>query len=185
MKKNQIFVTLISLIICISINAGCIQNSSEKHVADTLSIQMTPVTENTVVPTPTHPIVNSSLYITLNPVGIHHIGDVFEINGTTNLPVGSVIKIHIYAQNIHTMPTGYPQTVTLAPTPAFDGIATIRKGNRGVNIWSFQANISGLDANVRSIADLIALDPNNYTINGTDMGVFLPEIENLSGGVSG
>ena len=75
------------------------------------------------------------------------------------------------------MPTGYPQTVTLAPTPAFDGIAKIRKGDRGENIWSVQANLSGLDVNVGSYVDLIALDPDNYTINKTDIGVFFRRSE--------
>jgi hypothetical protein len=171
-------------IVCVLITTGCISQNPTSNSSGSSGMN-TPVLTVVPTPTPTHPIVNSSLYITLNPVGTHHIGDVFEINGTTNLPADSVIKIHIFSQNIHTMPTGYPQTMTLAPTPAFDGIATIMKGNRGENTWSFEANISGLDANVRSFAGLSASDPSNYVINETDIGVFLPEVENLSGGVSG
>ena len=58
-----------------------------------------PTADQSVSPAPPadnscRPVENRTPYIIINPVSDHHIGDVFEINGTTNL--GTDKKIHFF-----------------------------------------------------------------------------------------
>jgi hypothetical protein len=172
MKKRAIINSIVWVIVTILI-AGCIQSSSEKQKADTTSIQMTPVPESPAIPTDTEhqiSIPKSNSYIIINPVSVHHTSDVFEINGTTNLPIDSKIQVHFFAP-FHTRPLELDQSAYPSPTINLEGFAKIMKGNRGENFWSFQVNISGIDTYSNYVT--VVSDLNNRAENFTDVGVFL------------
>ena len=75
------------------------------------------------------PIITS--FITIDPIGNHTIGDVFFINGTTNLPVTQNLTIHVYPLASTHEPRG-----RIPPPGIFvDGIPIVPITN-GVNRWS-------------------------------------------------
>ena len=69
-------------------------------------------------------------YITIDPIGNHTICDVFFINGTTNLPVGDILRIETLESPVkHQIFEWHLETNT-----------SVQQGKSGVNIWS--CNIS-------------------------------------------
>jgi hypothetical protein len=75
------------------------------------------------------PITTS--FITIDPIGNHTIGDVFFINGTTNLAVTQNLTIHVYPLASTHEPRG-----RIPPPGIFvDGIPIVPVTN-GVNRWS-------------------------------------------------
>jgi hypothetical protein len=84
---------------------------------------------------------NTKPWITVNPVGDHYLGDVIEINGTTNIESG---EVQIFIKD-----TVYHSCVTIgpvdAPCPCCGGItitAPIIRGICGNNTWSSEINTS-------------------------------------------
>jgi len=78
------------IVVCILITTGCVSQNKTGNTSD--------ISANTTNPTLVHTLcppvsVNATPYIIINPIGDHRIGDIFEINGTTNL--GADKKIHI------------------------------------------------------------------------------------------
>jgi len=85
---TKIFIFFI--VVCILITTGCV---SQNKTGNTSGISAN-ATDPTLVQTLCPPIpANATPYIIINPIGDHRIGDIFEINGTTNL--GADKKIHI------------------------------------------------------------------------------------------
>jgi hypothetical protein len=68
----------------------------------------------------------SAPFITIDPIGNHNIGDVFFINGTTNLPATDIILISIWKSSFD--PSGEGSY--------FQSNVTINQGKNGVNFWS-------------------------------------------------
>ena len=71
-------------------------------------------------------------FIAIDPIGNHTVGDVFFINGTTNLPVTTgplVLRIGDAHANPGGVASDYPATVF------------IQAGGNGVNIWSVNATV--------------------------------------------
>ncbi len=80
---------------------------------------------------------NDAPWILINPISNHVIGDVFEINGTTNLGIDEKIQIAIYGRPV---PVPYPGVP--APSKGSYGLCTVKKGDRGINFWSYSVNTS-------------------------------------------
>jgi hypothetical protein len=93
---------------------------------------VTPV--QTLCPTP----ANTSLpvWMTMNPIAEHHLGDVFEVNGTIqqkNWTAENAVKIHV---QIECSSPGYR---LIWPK----GIAIQHPSDCEVQTWSYQVNLSG------------------------------------------
>ncbi len=80
--------------------------------------------------TSTITISPADLYITIDPIGNHTLGDIFFINGTTNLPV-NVTKPLYLSLDISTA-NGTPDR----SGSFYISIGKIQPGENGVNIWS-------------------------------------------------
>jgi hypothetical protein len=65
-------------------------------------------------------------FITIDPIGNHTAGDVFFINGTTNIPAGE--NLSILVEESYFNPSGYGSY--------FESKSTIKSGKNGVNYWS-------------------------------------------------
>jgi hypothetical protein len=78
--------------------------------------------------------------IRVNPVYDHHLGEIFFINGTTNLPAGEklVVEIDICCPL---------QTKGFIIPPHFKSTVLVQPGCRGNNSWSVLVNSSGLYPN--------------------------------------
>ena len=64
-------------------------------------------------------------FITIDPIGNHTIGDVFFVNGSTNLPVSDTLFILI--DKYYSDPSG--------ERSRFESNITINQGENGVNYW--------------------------------------------------
>jgi hypothetical protein len=85
---------MLVLIVMLQLAAACV---SRQPVFDNTTANGTASVNSStlitqVVQTPCSPSENATPYIIINPIGNHTVGDVFEINGTTNLGVNSKIK---------------------------------------------------------------------------------------------
>lgn len=73
---------------------------------------------------------NTTLFITMDPIGNHSINDVLLIHGTTNLPVSND-SIHFWTASESFTPAGWGSR--------FDSNISIQPGENGVNFWSVNA----------------------------------------------
>ena len=147
MKNNQIIFTEIMLIIGMILIVGCttqtqIGNESivkTKPITSSTGITILTTTSQGSIPCQTS---NSTLFIAINPISNHNVGDVFEITGTTNLDANSIIEIWI---NEPRLLDPSPE-ITRDPTyPYSDSIGNVilQKGECGVNTWSYPINLTG------------------------------------------
>jgi hypothetical protein len=78
-------------------------------------------------------------FITIDPIGNHTAGDVFFINGTTNLPVTDNVSLNLdtYCNEFrpHMKSEIDPEYISISNIPIVPGIA-------GINLWSFNATDS-------------------------------------------
>jgi hypothetical protein len=51
-----------------------------------------------------------ALWVQINPVGDHHIGELLTINGSTNVPQGSTLIISIFSTNDYNKPMHFNST---------------------------------------------------------------------------
>ncbi len=88
MNKNQIIVTVVLLIIGTILIAGCTFPAGSENHTNNVSVNVTTFTAAaTSLQTQCPQSGNPTPWIIINPIGNHYIGDVFEINGTTNLGI--------------------------------------------------------------------------------------------------
>ena len=73
---------------------------------------------------------NTTLFITMDPIGNHSINDVLLIHGTTNLPVSND-SIHFSTFSTSFNPGGFGSS--------FSSNISIQSGENGVNFWSVNA----------------------------------------------
>jgi hypothetical protein len=74
-------------------------------------------------------------FITIDPIGNHTVGDVFFINGTTNLPVSENISMHIQSTIIRKGRfLGDPSEIVAYISPI-----SIHSDKSGINRWSVNA----------------------------------------------
>ena len=136
MSNIRLILILICILIGCIIFVGC---TSQQSTGSTTT--GTPVTTNsppiatseTVCP----PSENATPYIFINPISNHTVGDVFEINGTTNLGIDSKIVLSIAETlNPGITPADYRYSGT-------SGCVTIHRNMCGPNYWSYSVNLSG------------------------------------------
>ncbi|MGA2698405.1 MAG: hypothetical protein ABSE74_02060 [Methanoregula sp.] len=106
-------------------------------------------------------------FITIDPIGNHAIGDVFFINGTTNLPAGEDLSMSImelYANN-HTEPQFAPEYPN--GDEFFDlinniSITSTASAPFGINTWS--ENVKDIFKGINSDNYSIGVYPSNVTL---------------------
>jgi hypothetical protein len=87
----------------------------------------------TQIPSQIQPTPSTTPFITIDPIGNHTVGDIFFINGTTNLPVS-------YNQNLYL--TIHPDNSLPRQLEYFKNLP-ITSGSNGINQWS--DNVTDLD----------------------------------------
>ena len=116
----------------------------------------------------------SDHYIIIDPIGNHTIGDVFFINGTTNLPVTENLTINI--ANFDWIQKGGRMKTSSSELPLGEGVlihaVQISPFLPGINQWS--VNITGI-INVSGKYSVSVISFANYTCN--DDKCNLPEID--------
>jgi len=129
-----------------------------------------------VIPTDTPRPVSTlklNFYITINPVGEHHVSDIFEINGTTNLPIDSKITVRIFSPYRQLAPEPN-QNEILYPIRDLKGVAKITSGDQGRNTWSYEVNLSGFDTRAQYYAFIDG--------NLTEVDILPPQSDKLTAG---
>jgi len=135
MKTSVLCYVICIFLLIVSITvAGCIsnENSPAAPPSSTPTIQPT----STSAPIPTNTLVaNSTPFITIDPIGNHAIGDVFFINGTTDLPVSENLTVQIIESfhlgtkaDLGAYVHGITEDIPISP---------ITISNTGVHQWSF------------------------------------------------
>jgi hypothetical protein len=86
-------------------------------------------------------ILVSNPYILIDPIGNHTVGDVFFINGTTNLPVTENLTIHIYDFNFYCCVMLSRMKTSSCPSISSNNFAqifniSISSDGSGTNQWS-------------------------------------------------
>ena len=158
MKKIPSCLVICLIIIGFSGSPGCIssKNADNTIPSDTTKIPST-FLPRTPFPTPTCVDYQNGT-ITMNPVGMHYVGDVFEINGTANLPQGKELNISIF-------PPVYVRSGKSISLSGewwrLDGPAIIKPGQSGRNTWSFVVNTTGFS---ESKLEVLFLNPDNSSI---------------------
>jgi hypothetical protein len=133
MMRNGMKILCFFCIVCVLTTAGCISQNSPSNTTGS-SVTNTPVL--TVVPTQCPPVSgNATPYIIINPIGNHTVGDVFEINGTTNLDVDAKIDVGIRERLSSRGDSDNPS--------GLHGRVTLQKNPCGPNFWSYSVNTSG------------------------------------------
>ncbi len=148
MKKYQVIVLVLLLIVESIIIAGCVTPNILKNTT-TLPTQCPPTS------------ANATSYIIINPIGNHIVGDVFEINGTTNLDVNSTIKIGI---GVPPSSGGSPPRISYYYS-TITGYATLQNATCGSNSWLYSVNLSGFHAPIKYL--LTVWEEPNYSATNT------------------
>jgi hypothetical protein len=158
MRKISFCLVICFILIGFSGVPGCIssKNADDTTPSDTTKIPST-FLPRTPFPTPTCEDYQNGT-ITMNPVGLHYVGDVFEINGTANLPPGKGLNISIFPHvNIASGKIIYLS----GKWWQIYGNAVIRPGQSGKNTWSFVVNTTGFS---ESKLDVLFLGSDNQSI---------------------
>jgi hypothetical protein len=96
----------------------------------------------------------STLWITISPEPDPYVGDIFEIKGTTNLPVGTNLSFVVSEPSARLCPFGECIYTYLT------GTMNATSGDCGINTWSYALNLSG----VSPTCNLANCDPNHYVL---------------------
>lgn len=88
------------------------------------------------------------IWIRIDPVGEHHVGDIFNITGTTNLPAGLDINGRFGAEihscpTFQTLPSGFSGSLCghdCIPGDFSNNKIPIIQGDGGINTWNFSVN---------------------------------------------
>ncbi len=123
--------------------------------------------------TPNFTVYPAEPFITIDPIGNHVIGNVFFVNGTTNLPVSEKITMSIgylkYIKQTH------PKS-DLGPPPnesAYVTAISIFPAQSGMNRWS--ANVTDITSGLKSGDYLVQVDSQiNESCNIT--GCRIPDV---------
>ena len=138
MNPERTIPALIFIMICFLIIAGCIFHPATENRTNNASVNgstvplvLTPVQTQCPVPVKT----NRSVWLTMNPITDHRLGDIFEVNGTIqqkNRTEKNAVKIYVnmecYIPDYHVF---WPK-----------GIATQYPSECEVKTWSYQVNLS-------------------------------------------
>jgi len=89
-------------------------------------------------------LVPAELFIRINPVPHHYLGDIVTIDGTTNLPMGEIIRISVGTTEFRSCMKNEGNCHGYV-TPCCEGISdTVRvtAGSCAINTWSWEVNTS-------------------------------------------
>lgn len=130
---SSLAIGIIAVIICVGMVSG---NLITQPVipADPLSNANTsgqPATAGTIP-------ADSVQYIGIDPVADEHVGDVFTITGTTNLPAGTELLVQVYASSFEKKASDTGEF-----SGAIGGVDVIA-GSGGINTWSMDVDTSVL-----------------------------------------
>lgn len=151
MSKNRTKLFILTCIVCVLTTTGCI---SQPGTGNQTIVPQTPasspvfITSETPRPSTTEtpliigpsgtpcPPTNETPYIIINPIADHRMGEIFEINGTTNLGSGEKLIYYIGRPPEPRQPEPPDHyLVTSGSVEVFNGDCTVRH-------WSFQYNTS-------------------------------------------
>jgi hypothetical protein len=170
---KRIALILTSLVIGFLIVAGCISPGSSGNPTAPSPSQNN--SEVTLVQTQSLPSNIPAPYIIINPIGTHTVGDVFEINGTTNLGTNATIHFEMAEPIGLQMAPGsnvtYPEYI---PSDLL-GYVKIQNGTNGTNFWSYTVNLSGFNAPVEYTVGIKALKMSTLVVNSSFCFVDLPK----------
>lgn len=119
------FCIFIGIIVLAVFLCGCTQPSSDINQT-AIPISSLAISTNT----------NSTYWIKIDPIKEIHLGEVFTITGTTNLPKNDNISFEIYRTSIHCGKNW------CTPNYGITGTLSIDEGNNGINRISFDVNSS-------------------------------------------
>jgi hypothetical protein len=127
--------TFLLVLTCVLIIAGCIWQQPAENRTSNISMNVTTFTPViTSVQTSCLPQKNTTPWIAINPISDYYVGEVFEINGTTNLGADENISIDIIQS--YFSPKGQDYFT------GFHGHSRIIGSDCGVNKWSISVNLS-------------------------------------------
>jgi hypothetical protein len=107
-------------------------------------------------------------FFTIDPVGSHSVGDVFFVNGTTNLPVSKEWIGWIYRKN------GKDDIVGIIVAPGVPGLSTVPSSS-GITRWS--VNITNVTQNLGTDEYVVVMGINQITSKTDDFSL-LPRVNN-------
>ncbi len=161
MRRNEtissgIFVLIIGILFACIFFGGCISRNDTHNQG---TIRPTPVISANGVCPP----VNKTPYIIINPISTHSVGDIFEINGTTNLGGDDRLRIAITEERPTAVgPYDNPEVYrTFTDTL---GYVTMNQEACGIHSWSYQVNLTGFHS--LAVYDVkVYLEQNRSIIN--------------------
>jgi hypothetical protein len=131
--------TLAFFVMCVMLVAGCAGSQGGEKSISRVGVD-TPLTYfASPIETGCLAQENQTRWIQINPVSDHNIGDVFEINGITNIEGNNSISVKIYQTHFSTHPKNSPY-----PFTSLFGNVTVQGDHCGPNNWSFLTNTSSL-----------------------------------------
>jgi hypothetical protein len=154
MKKIHFCLLICLIIVGFLSSAGCISSKITDNNSTSPPYTFLP---RTPYPTST-PVHNRTEHITINPVSMHYIGEIFEINGTTDFAPNEKILVSISPEP-HSTCYHCPME-----NWGMDGYAVIKPGQSGKNTWSFLVNTTGFS---RLFTMIIVRSENNTIRYGT------------------
>jgi len=143
MNRIHTKILIFFMVVCILITTGCVSQNKTRNTSGSI---VTNPSVSTPVQTLCPPIpANATPYIIINPIGDHRIGDIFEINGTTNLGADKKIQIHI-DEGVFGGPLG-----SVRPEINFfnvDGFVETQQGTCGTTKWSYTVKLPQVHSNM-------------------------------------
>ncbi len=133
--RIQTKIFLFFCMVCVLMTMGCTSQNAPQNSSGSSGTN-TPVI--TLIQHPCPPAAgNATPYIIIKPISNHTVGDIFEINGTTNLGVDSKNVLNLHEQIVSSLPFDY------YPISGTFGCVTIQKNQCSPNSWSYFINLSG------------------------------------------
>jgi hypothetical protein len=170
MKKKYILIKILLSVIGIILVTACVDQINMGN--ETLPI---PTSANCSKQN------NAEPFITINPVTTHTVGDVFDINGITNLGVNSKIVLNFYElRGFELAPAPNATSTPYYEYSGTSGFVNIQNGTCGTNFWSFSVNVSEFHSG--RYYSINIWDESNHSVNNwTQSRFYFDELENFGG----
>jgi len=174
MKTTPIIFCLI-LLGCLLSATGCVSESTVKNQLSTTTDVVTsiptvmPTTLVTPIPTECPVPGNGSYWIKINPISDHYIGDMFEINGTTNIGINDTLSY--WTSRVPR------QSRNPSQEPVYRGIVRTQSLDCHTNVWSFLINTTEFRLGYYDVA----VGTENMTIGNWDLFVLSEKIPKSEG----
>lgn len=154
MNQLRSTLALLLLVVYVLLAAGCVGNRTAEITMATHSSTPTIITP---IQTQCLPQENTTPWIHINPVSDHYVGDMFEINGTTNLGINDPLSFWITRRPIRTR----------IPSQVYEirGIVRTQSRDCDTNVWSFSINTSELGVGYYDVG----VGTENFTISNWDL----------------